>query len=245
MDNDQTFIEQPKPGSGKNLRSELESLPPMPPAPEPPGKGGGRRWLLRELIIGLVVILVCLGGGFALWQSARSGLLPMSIVPTITPNAEKLGLTAEALAAEQALLPTGTATPEPTLEPTATLPAPTDTAEPTQPPTDTPVPTLAAPVFTTAQALFCRQGPSATYDIGRALNEGQSFPIVGRSVSPVDGTSVWWQIDLGDRLCFVSEALGSASGDVDGLEVIPAPPTVTPTPTSTPTQTPTPTGSAP
>lgn len=245
MDKDQTYIEPPAPGSRKTPGSNYDSLPPLPPPPGPPGSGGGRRWLLRELVIGLVLIFVCLGGGFALWQSARSGLIPMEMIPTVTPNAAKLSRTAEAESTELASLPTITSTPEPTLEPTTTLAPPTDTLVPTELPTDTPAPTLDAPVFTTSQALFCRQGPSSTYDIGRALNADQSFPIVGRSISPVDGTSIWWQIDLGDRLCFVSESLGSVSGDAAGVTEIPAPPTVTPTPTATPTYTPSPTGSAP
>ncbi len=240
MDDDQTWIEPRKQGSRPEQNDDFDSLPPMPPAPGPPGSGGRNRGLLlRIVIIGLVFLVLCAVGGFALWQIARTGLVPVGFIATVTPDSETIAQTAAVEETRLASIPTETPSPEPTLAPTDTLLPPTETAAPTELPTETPVPTSAAPTFTTTQAMFCRQGPSATYDVGRALNAGETYPIVGRSTSPVDGFSNWWQIDLGDRLCFVSEPLGTTRGDPSGVPVVQPPPTPTPTPTPTPSSTPT------
>ncbi len=134
---------------------------------------------------------------------------------------------------EAAASPTATIAPADTATPTALPPSETPTETPT--PTITPTATLGAPIFTTSVNANCRTGPGLVYDVVRVVMAGTSEPIVGR-----DAASTWWVIAGGAR-CWISNVTGTASGDLSGVPVIPAPPTPTPTRTPTPTITPTPT----
>ena len=98
---------------------------------------------------------------------------------------------------------------------------------------------VSAPIFTAAQGGFCRLGPSTIYQEVRTMNAGEMQPILGQSISPVDGISVWWEVEINGLRCYISSGLGSVSGDTSGVPVRVAPPTPTPTPTHTPTATPT------
>lgn len=110
---------------------------------------------------------------------------------------------------------------------------------PSETPPDTPTITLTGtlgpPTFTTSVNANCRTGPRLMYEVVRVVMAGTSEGIMGR-----DAGSTWWVIQ-GEASCWISNVTGTASGDLSGVPVIPAPPTPTPTRTPTATTTPTPT----
>lgn len=236
MDEEKTWIEQPlqRPATPQ----EEPPLPPMPPPPPPPGSGGGRNWTVIGFLAGIGLLVICAVIAFGAWRLWQSGALPFG--PGASPTADSAALTLTALAGEvdEVLQATDTPVLEPTQPPPTEAP-PTDTEAPTDTPTETPIPTPSVPIFSAGQALFCRAGPSTIYQETRTMNAGDAAEILGRSVSPVDGVSIWWQVEINGRRCFVSSGLGTVEGDTSALPDIPAPPTPTPTPTLTPTPTPT------
>ncbi len=234
MSDEDTWIE-PKPQPPPGAEPPEPPLPPLPPPPDP-SAGRSRPGLLLGLGMGALILVLCAVAAFAVYRLVAGG----SFGPG--PSADDLQTqTAEALEP----LPSATAPPTLPPQPTATsapttLP-PTETTGPEDSPTPPPPPTASAPIFTAGQALFCRSGPSSVYPEVRTMNAGDATPILGQSVSPVDGFSIWWQVEVNDRLCFVSSDLGSVEGDLSGIPILAAPPTptITPTPTVTPTATPT------
>lgn len=124
---------------------------------------------------------------------------------------------------------TPTATKEPEDTPTFTAAPPTEPATETPTATITPTATLGPPMFTATMNANCRTGPGLVYDVVRVVLAGASEPIVGR-----DAASTWWVVQGGAR-CWISNVTGTASGDLSGVPVVPAPPTPTPSPTPTPT----------
>jgi hypothetical protein len=241
MSNDDTFIEQPSPGNqppkpGYEPPPELPPLPPMPPPPEP----SGRNWVPLAIVMGLLIVVLCGIAAFGIYRLIQGGVLTPGLDDTEIPD---IAGSQTALVEEvtDVVLFTETATLQPsaTLEPTA-APA-TLTTAPTSVPSDTAIPTPSEATFTASQAIFCRSGPSTIYPERRTMQDGQTLPILGKSVSPVDNVSVWYLVEIEGAQCFVSSGLGTVEGDLTDVPTIPAPPTPTPTPTPTATPTPTPT----
>jgi hypothetical protein len=100
-------------------------------------------------------------------------------------------------------------------------------------PTTTPAPTTAddsAPSFTFSLGANCRKGPSTQYESLGFGQVGEQVPIQGLS-----DPAGWYYVQLpaGTR-CFAAGSTGEATGPLDELPIIPAPPLpVTPTPTAT------------
>lgn len=236
MNDQDTWIEQP----ANQPQGQNPDLPPLPPPPPPPGSGGGRKWLLIGGLLGLVILALCVVAGYVGWRFYQGD--PIALFGEAEATDPAPGQTQTALAEAVTAIVLASETPAPTeTEPLPTLSLPTDTPAPVEAPTDTLVPSPAVPVFTASQALFCRLGPSSIYQELRTMNAGDSQPILGRSTSPVDGTSTWWQVEIDGRRCFVSADLGTVAGDPSSVPFVNPPPTPTPTPTATPTFTPTPT----
>jgi Zn-dependent metalloprotease len=87
------------------------------------------------------------------------------------------------------------------------------------------------PTFTLSKNAFCRKGPSTVYDDVTDFLQGQSVQIDGRNQ---DKPRWWWVLIPGSsEHCWVSDSAGSASGPLDGVKVVsapPLPPTATPSP---------------
>ncbi|HUF39117.1 MAG TPA: hypothetical protein VMN57_11380 [Anaerolineales bacterium] len=247
MSNDDTYIEHPQPPRqpqpGYQPPPEPPPLPPMPPPPEPPGSE--RNWVPLAIVMGILIVVLCGIAGFGIWRLAQGGALPFGGQATETEDLVSLTLTALVEDVLDTVIFTDTPSPEPTatVEPTAV--PPTDTESPTEISTNTQVPTPSVPTFTANQAINCRTGPSTIYQNVRTMEAGDPHPILAQSVSPVDGTSIWYQVEISGAQCFVSSGFGTVSGNASEIPTIPAPPTptptVTPTATATPTATPTPT----
>jgi hypothetical protein len=98
------------------------------------------------------------------------------------------------------------------------------------------LPTLAVipPQFTLTMNANCRVGPDIRYDVLTSFLSGQSFPLAGRSAD-----NMWYFVTLnGGGHCWFSAGVGSATGDLSGLNIFYGPPL--PTDTPLPTQTPLP-----
>jgi hypothetical protein len=221
MDPNKTWIDAPK----------TPAAPPEPPKPE-------RNWLIIGLGMGGAILVLCSVAAFLIYRLV-TGTPPAPESPA-TQLAQDISLTQTALVADvQALAETPTPSPLPeAAEPTAP-PAPTDTTAPETLPSDTPPAAAGPPTFTANQDIFCRLGPSTIYEEVRTMTGGQTLPILGKGISPVDGTSIWWQVEIDGRRCFVSSGFGVTEGDTSGVPAVAAPPTPTPTPTYTPSPTPT------
>lgn len=200
---------------------------------------------LTWLLIGLVVTVIggaLIGGGYYLFDAFGSSTTGAGgSATTEAPNAQ----TQEAQALADQLIAEATeqaaialASPAPTASSTA-LPQPTQEPSP-QPPTGTATPS--APMFTASQNMFCREGPSSVYPERRTLLTGDQVPIIGQGISPVDNSSIWWYVMMSDADCYVSDGLGSTTGELGAVPLISAPPTPTATalPTFTPGPSPTP-----
>ncbi len=240
MSNDQTYIEQPPP---PRFQPPPEPpLPPMPPPPEPPGRE--RNWIPLAIAMGILIVVLCGVAGFGIWRLVQSGAIPLGGDSTEGPDPIALTQTALFEDVEDTVLFTDTPTsaPSATIEVTSALPTEPATVTPT--PTDTQIPTPSVPTFTASQAIFCRKGPSTIYAEVRTMADGQTLPILGQSISPVDNVSVWYLVEIEGAQCYVSSGFGTVEGDLSDVPTIPAPPTptptLTPTPTATPTATPTP-----
>ncbi len=254
----QTIVEEPVfPAAAQSVRSESSGPPQTPVSagpmyPEtyespPGGNGSERRWLTCAVIGVLLLLAVVCGAAVTMLAANQLGTFSLQPRATQTPVPfDPLDQTLTAISSEVTLTSPAfeaTATPEPDPdqpEATATTdPAeffPSDTPAPTaQPPTAT----SDVPMFTLSQGAFCRDGPSTIYRDRIAVQAGETLPISGRGISPVDNVSVWWQVRVGALACFISSTLGTTSGNLATVPDVPAPPT--PTPTSTATQTSTPT----
>jgi uncharacterized protein YraI len=110
------------------------------------------------------------------------------------------------------------------------------TAEPASPtpppPTEAPSPTPEAAAFTVSSAsVNVRSGPGTTFPVLGRLNQGQSFPISGKSE---DGA--WWEFDYDGKQGWVIGTNVTATGS-DAVQIaqnIPQQPTVAPRPTARP-----------
>ena len=72
------------------------------------------------------------------------------------------------------------------------------------------------------QPAFCRKGPGTEYGTAAGYELGQETELIGRSEP---GRPPWWFTAL---RCWVSDSTVETSGPVDGLPIIPAPPTPVP-----------------
>jgi hypothetical protein len=111
-------------------------------------------------------------------------------------------------------------------------PAPSDTATATSLPTFTPLPSIPStpttiPTPTIPQVtpisvgVYCRSGPDVGYDAVSSIVVGQVAEIVGRN----DDRTWWYVRDPNDssNYCWVSASVVTASGNLSGLAIIPAP----------------------
>ncbi len=105
--------------------------------------------------------------------------------------------------------------------------APAATAEPTAAPTAAPVETR----LTASQNVNVRSGPGTAYPAIGRLTAGQSFTVTGRN-----DAGDWVKFDFNGRDGWVTFALVSIEGDLNGVEVAQAPalPTPRPQPTARP-----------
>jgi hypothetical protein len=80
--------------------------------------------------------------------------------------------------------------------------------------------------FTFYMNTFCRKGPNTQYEKVATFLEGQDVQIKGRNK---DEPRWWWVvIPESDDHCWVSDATGSASGELEDLELIQPPPLIIP-----------------
>jgi hypothetical protein len=100
---------------------------------------------------------------------------------------------------------------------------------PLTPPTAT-APSSTGPVFTFTQQANCRKGPGTAYESLGFGQVGEQVPIQGLSDPPG-----WYYVQLPtEARCFAAGSTGDASGPLDGLPVVPAPPLPVATATSAP-----------
>jgi len=72
----------------------------------------------------------------------------------------------------------------------------------------------------------CRQGPGVAYAVANSALPGEQVQVLGKSA---DGS--WWYSQLKNDKCWISNIAGTPQGDLNLLQVIPAPPTPEPTAT--------------
>ena len=165
-------------------------------------------------IIGGVVLLAL--AGIALLTYAIYHLLPDTNTPTPTRQATKL---------PPIVIPTIVALPSPTMTPLPTETPPEVTASPTPPTREL---TISAPANV-------RSGPGQNYPILGGLSQGTVVPLLG-----CDASRTWFVIAYpaaANGQGWVSNLVARYAGDVNGLEIIAAPP---PPPTTAPSATPLP-----
>jgi len=85
------------------------------------------------------------------------------------------------------------------------------------------------PTFTFTINANCRQGPGTAYEVVISFYAGAQVTIEGRND---DSSWYWVLIPNSNSHCFVSGSTGSASGPLDGVKVVSAPP-LPPSPTAT------------
>lgn len=78
--------------------------------------------------------------------------------------------------------------------------------------------------FTFAENAFCRSGPSLQYQKVATFLAHQEVQIVGRN----QGELRWWLVSIPetDAECWVSDATGSADGELEELEIVVPPPPI-------------------
>ncbi len=176
----------------------------------------------------LVLVFALLVGGLVAGCAAPT---PQPVPPTKTPKptfTPTPDWTPTSIAFE-------TTAPEvqPTAAPAEATAAPEDTAAPeaTAAPTEAPTEALEAIRFTANQNVNVRSGPGTVYPAIGRLTAGQSFDVTGRSES-----GDWVKFDYDGREGWVTFALVSVEGDLNGVEVAQAPavPTPRPQPTARP-----------
>ncbi len=106
--------------------------------------------------------------------------------------------------------------------------SPTLTLVPTQTLTAIPslTPTPGPPMFTSNTSANCRKGPSPDYPVITGVFKNESVRILG--ITTPDRV-IWWLVEKDNIPCWVWGDLGSTSGNMSGIPMIPAPPIPTPT----------------
>ncbi|MBN1303710.1 MAG: zinc-ribbon domain-containing protein [Anaerolineales bacterium] len=188
-----------------------------PQVPQPVSRtGGGFPWgalvIGLAIFFGIIVLAGILFGGMFLFGSGmlNSGPAPTQQVIVVVPNAD----TGAAQPGQQA----SQTTPD-----TSQLNAP---AAPTNTPEPSTTATLGAPAFTADKDALCRKGPSTIYDVRTSMNKGDTVPIIGKSGPEWEE---WWLVEVLGSKCWIWSGLGQAHGDLNGLQVVQAPPTPTAT----------------
>lgn len=94
-----------------------------------------------------------------------------------------------------------------------------------------------APFVQAEKDVNLRSGPGTDYEVVGSLSPGQSFNIIGRNAD-----SSWWQIAVDDKPVWVAASVVKATNidqEIEVVEALPPPPTVTPIPPQAPAIAPT------
>ncbi len=139
--------------------------------------------------------------------------------------------------------PTPTATQPP---PTATVtePAPTETPVPPTPtwtpspsatevPTETFTPTPVPPLVEITQNAVCRTGPGLVYKVIEYFTPGDQASPSGFVDTDPRWWFITWETEDGEKACWISDEVVTASGSVDSLPTLTPPPLPTASPTPT------------
>ena len=204
-----------------------------------------RRWVVPIALLALVAVLAAAGA----WRmgifppapggSPTSGPVATIVAATSVANASVVLPPTEAPTSPATVALPATDSPAaltPTAAPAETdTPLPTNTSEPTStpapttppPPTATPVPRAVASGETNL-----RSGPGTVYPVVDTLPAGGEAKITGKNQD-----ETWWQLqrDDGASVWIIANRV-EATGSVDTVEVVAAPPTPTPSPIPTPSR---------
>ncbi len=178
--------------------------------------------MFRKASILLLALLVIALAGCGANAPAPSPVPPTKTPkPTFTPTPDWTP-TSIAFATAQPIQATAEAVATVAAQPTE---APAATSEPTA----TPEPAVTK--LTASQNVNVRSGPGTAYPAIGRLTAGQSFDVTGRN----DGGD-WVKFDFNGKDGWVTAALVSVAGDLNGVEVAQAPalPTARPQPTARP-----------
>lgn len=122
-----------------------------------------------------------------------------------------------------AQIPTLAVQPVETAVPPTSIPETTETAVPHNNQTNIPAPVNQDPVVITNEATNVRHGPGLAYEVSHVLDAGTTTPILGHN-----DTGDWWAVpgpgDGPGPVGWISDAVVTVQGDINGLPVLPAPP---------------------
>ena len=174
----------------------------------------------------LLSVVVALAAGCSAGAPAPAPVPPTKTPkPTFTPTPDwtPTSIAFLTVAPEQA-----------TVAPVTTEAQPQATEAPAEATGPTAEPTSAVPEetqLTASQNVNVRSGPGTAYPAIGRLTTGQSFPVVGRN-----DAGDWVKFDFNGRDGWVTAALVSVAGDLNGVKVAQAPaiPTTRPQPTARP-----------
>lgn len=200
-----------------------------------------RNWMrtTRWAAVLMLALLVAACGA-----AAEPPLPTRTPAPTFTPTTENAPPPVEAPPAAQAQPVQPPAEPQTSTQETAQETAqevqtegPPPTPAPVQEVAATPTPAPAAAEVIANTTMNVRGGPGTNYNIVGAANQGQRYPVIGKSP---DGT--WWQINYNGQPGWVFGELVTAQNTqaVAVASNIPQPPPPTPTPIPQPTPVPQP-----
>lgn len=218
------------PASGPAVRSQPPAAHPPTVTPQPQPSSRARLFGISALL----VLLVASGLIYGFGGDLLGGLMERAV---LSPTASATYTVTVAPLAAAPMPPEVTATPHPTMTPSATDTArPTPTSRPPATATTPPTPTAALAVTQTAPEVVIntlinvRSGPSTAYTIIGSASPGERYPITGK-----DAAGAWWQIDFNSQAGWVFGQLVSVQNgqDVGVVQVIPTLPAAAPTPTPT------------
>lgn len=115
---------------------------------------------------------------------------------------------------------------------------------PAAPTEDTILPPLPKPIATVLQTANCRSGPTLDYPLVRILQQGERYPVVGRSrdgqtwiigLVNIDDDIAWTPQEIRQKACWVHGSLVDVTGDVGAVQIIDPDPPPTAEPTAVPT----------
>ncbi|MCB0204426.1 MAG: protein kinase [Anaerolineae bacterium] len=189
-----------------------------------------RSWIAPVAILAAVLLLA---GGALAWAQFNP---PESPKPTLWSATIVVGATAT----YTPTLATLTSTKEPTVQPVVTdtptsmptevTPTPTSTIAPTDTPSPTATETPTVPKVVASSETSLYAGPGTAYAAVGSLPAESEAKITGKNQ---DGT--WWELEGADGASvWIIANRVEATGAVNTVEVVPAPPTPTASPTPTP-----------
>lgn len=191
--------------AGKGSSEALKAIPPW-------------MWLGLFVAASLIGALILVAGLLFSHLSKQHFAPPIN--PVLLPSLPIVAVSSQLPALESSL----TSTPSQTITPTST-------ASSILTPSITPTPTLGIPMATILQNAHCRKGPSTDYPIITSLLPGEHALIEGRNR---DHTWWWLLLPASKARCWVWAVSVEASGSLDQVPLVTAPPK--PTPTQTPNQ---------